>query len=285
MKNRLDIFEGVIFAVIASLVIALFFPGNGLSDSVLTLLSVSTFLFGIFVAFSISDRHARLTEIRSQLREGDASILDIYKSSIAFGKKTQDKIRTLLDDWLIATIDYDLEDFHKANDKLMALYDAVISLKPSNAKQTVIHEKMIDSVREMNKQNKRMRYLVTDRISHSEWGSTLVLSGIILFCLFYINSGTLSSIVLTVLLSVTLTLIVLVLRDLDQLYWKEQRWIWNPLTDLFQQLDLLPYFPSSVIERKRVILISGLSYRIARFPRPYPDMTDKKIEIITHSSR
>lgn len=281
MKNRLDIFEGVIFSVIASFAIALFFPGKGLSDSVLTLLSVSTFLFGIFVAFSISGRHARLTEIRSQLRDGDASILDIYKSSIAFGKKTQDNIRTLLDDWLIATIDYDLEDFHKANDKLMALYDAVISLKPSNAKQTMVHEKMIDSVREMNKQNKRMRYLVTDRISYSEWGSTLVLSGVILFCLFYINSGTLASIVLTVLLSVTLTLIVLVLRDLDQLYWKEQRWIWDPLTDLFRQLNLLPYFPSSVIERKRVIPIRGLSYRVARFVHPYPDMTDKKIEIVS----
>ncbi|MBI5880599.1 hypothetical protein HZB90_00540 [archaeon] len=280
MKKRFDLLDGVVLSIIISTILAIFFPGRSLSDSVRTLLSVSSFLFGIFVAFSISDRHSRLKEIRTQLREGDALIFDIYKHSAVFGKKTQDMCRFLLDDWVIATIDYKLEDFHKARGKFIAVYDFVLSLKPSNNKQNIAYGKMLDIIKDMNKENKRMRYLVTDRISLSEWGSILALSGIILFCLFYINSGSLSSMVLTVLLSVTLTLLVLVLRDLDDLYWKEQKWIWDPLTDLFHELDLLPYFPDDVFIRRRIRLKPGLKYRVGRYAHPYPDMTDKTIEIV-----
>jgi len=280
MKKRFDILDGVVLSIAISTILAIFFPGRSLSESVRTLLSVSSFLFGIFVAFSISDRHGRLKEIRIQLREGDAFIFELYKHSAVFGKKAQDMCRSLLDDWVIATIDYKLEDFHKARGKFNALYDFVFALKPANNKQNVAYSKMIDTLKEMNKENKKMRYLVTDRISFSEWGSILTLSGIILFCLFYINSGTLSSMTLTVLLAVTLTLLVLVLRDLDQLYWKEQKWIWDPLIDLFHELDLLPYFPDDVFVRKRVKLQSGLKYRVGKYAHPYPDMTNKKIEVV-----
>jgi hypothetical protein len=281
MRKRLDILDWLVLSIALTTLLAIGVPGRGASDSMLTLLSVSSFLFGIFVAFSISDRHSRLKDIRAQLREGDALIFDIYKNSAAFGTKIQEKCRLLLDDWIIATIDYRLVDFHKARSKFDVLYDFVLSLKPSNPKQAVAYDKMVDILRDMNKENKRLRYLVTDRISSYEWGSIVILSGIILFCLFYINTGSLSSMILTVLLSVTLTLLVLVLRDLDQLYWKEQKWIWDPLIDLFNELDLLPYFPDDVFIRKRIKLQPGLKYRVGKYAHPYPDMTDKRIEIVS----
>ena len=72
---------------------------------------------------------------------------------------------------------------------------------------------------------------------------------------------------------------LLILRDLDTLIWKEQKWIWDPLGQTFQEMELLPYYPSDVIEMKRVKLKKGVRRRVAYYAKPYPDFTGKKVKI------
>ena len=84
-----------------------------------------------------------------------------------------------------------------------------------------------------------------------------------------------------VLLAVALSTIVLVLRDLDHLMWKEGAWIWDPLTNLFEEIGLLPYYPDDVVVRQRFKIPEGKKYRMATYPKPYPDMSGKTVEIVT----
>jgi hypothetical protein len=73
---------------------------------------------------------------------------------------------------------------------------------------------------------------------------------------------------------------------LDNLAWQEQNWIWKPLTNLFIELDLFPYFPIDVLNSGRLSLKEIKKWdkvkkiRVAHYPLSYPDMTGKKVEII-----
>lgn len=281
MKKRLDIHEGIIIGLVLFTIMGIFIPGQGLDDLILALLSVSSFLFGIFVAFSISDRQNRLKEIRTILRGDDGALVNIYELSQVFSKDSSNKIKKLIDNWLTSTIDYELEDFQKSESKFLKLFEYIRDLKPKTKKQKVIYGELLDILQDTNKSNQKMNYLVNDKISTFEWGTILVLGLIILFCLFFINMNTWPSIIIIVLLSVALITILLVLRDLDTLFWKEQKWIWDPLAELFKELDLLPYYAEELVELKRVKIKKGEKYRIGLFKGEYPNRKKIKIKICT----
>ncbi|MFC1723092.1 hypothetical protein ACFL0V_03055 [Nanoarchaeota archaeon] len=278
MKKRLDIEEGILLAVVIFAAVAVLVPGVGLTEFFITLLSVSSFLFGIFVAFFISDRHSRIKRIQELLREQDANILNIYKLSGEYGKKEQGKIRKLLDNWVISTVDYYLKDFHKTMPDFLKVYDHCLALK-KNKSRPIIYDQIIYELKDSSKTYKRLTYLLRDKLSVIEWGSITLLSVIMLICLFAINTNTIFSIPIIVLLSISIVAILLVLRDLDQLFWKEHIWIWDPVTQLFQELDLMPYYPDEAIDLKRYKPPKGMKYRKAIYTTPYPDMTGKKVEI------
>ena len=279
MKKRLDLWEGAILSVIVFGLLGVFLPGKGMDDLVLALLSVSSFLFGIFVAFSIADRHSRQKEMRETMRVSDAYVINLYHLSKVMSKDVQKKIHKHLDEWLVATMDYFLKDHHKSDPLFSKLYMYILSIKPKKGKQSLVYEEMIPLLFSQVESNKRVRYLSQDKITVAEWSSILILTGIILFCLFYINTNSIFSIFLVTLLATTLVTILLVLRDLDALYWKEQKWIWDPVSALFQEIGSLPYFPQDVIDNKRIKLKKGLKYRGATYPKPYPDLTGKKVKI------
>ncbi|MBT3985696.1 hypothetical protein HOD38_02665 [archaeon] len=279
MKHRLDLHEGVIISVIVFTLVAIFLPGKGMDELVLALLSVSSFLFGIFMAFSVSDRHSRQKEVRATLKYGDAYVVNLYKLAEAYSGEVGKKTQKLLDNWLVDTFDYFLHDFHKTLPKFYKLFDYIINLNPQTKKQHALYDEMITNLQNQVISNKKVRYLVHDKISRPEWISILTLAGVIIFCLFFINTNTFFSILLVVLLSTTLVTIVMVLRDLDSLFWKEQKWVWDPAIDMFNEIGTLPYIPQVCIDIKRVKVEKGLKYRSADYPHPYPNMKGKKVKI------
>lgn len=260
--------------------VALFVQGKGLSDEISTLFSVASFLFGIFLGFSISNSHGRFNQICQILRTNDAIILFIYQMSGQFGEKIKKDIQILLDNYLIDQLDYYLFDFKKSHQSFMKLFQYLDKLVIKNEKQKKSYESMVDSLSDSLKNRKTVEALLQQPMFKFEWISILTLLAIILFCIFYINTGSVLSIISSVLLSTSAIILVFVLKDLDNLSWKEQQWIWEPIEDLFCELGLLPYYPIDVLKSKRAKVKKGEKIRVAIYPNPYPDMTRKKIEIL-----
>ncbi len=286
MKNRLDITEGVILSIVLFTILGFFVPGKGPSEFVISFLSISSFLFGIFAAFSISDRHSRFDEIRKSFKIWDASMLSVHRLSRVFGKTTQMKVQKLIDKTCNATFDYKLEDYYLCWREGEPLIDYILNLHPKNDRQKIIYEELVSSLEDSSKTNKEIAYLMKDKISRFEWAILSTLGVIILFCLFYINTNTYFSIFIIVLLSASLVTILLLLRDLDDLYWKEEFWVWAPTIEFYDELGLPPYFPAPVIANKRIKrdFIKNLKeYRVAHYPNPYPDMSGKKVKLVKNS--
>jgi Na+/melibiose symporter-like transporter len=279
MASKIQMGGGLVLSIVFFTLLAAFFKGVGASDFILAMLSASSFLFSILMAFFISDRHSRLKETRESLRVGDAAVVDIHKQISVFGEKTKAGFKQLLDEWIIATVDYDPIDFYKTVPCFFKAYDFIVRLKPSTETQKTAHANLMQLMQEENRYNKKIQYLVTDRLSRFEWVSIFSLSAIIIFCLFYINTNSLVSITLTILLSVVLVMLLMVLREMDTLCWKEQKWQWEPLMELYNELELTPYVPKSFFDRNKKDLPKG-SYRVVHYTHPYPDFSDKKIEIV-----
>ena len=89
-------------------------------------------------------------------------------------------------------------------------------------------------------------------------------------------------------LCTALLLFLLFLKELETLQWQEQNWIWGPLSELFIELDLPPYFPEPLFQANRMDLkyINTLKeYRLACFPQGYPNKEGKYVKLIKNSRR
>ena len=272
-------YKYIIGSIIIFSLIAIFIHGTGTSDLIITLLSVASFLFGIFLAFAIANRQSRFNSIRMSLRKDDALILSIYKLSASFGTEVQSKCKLLIDDFLINSIDYELIDYDKSVDKFNKLFDFFLGIEPKTEVQKIIYDNIISALRDSTNNKKELIHWLNEKMLNFEWGSLLILAFVILVSLFVINNNSFISVLITVLLGTSLILFLLILRSLDNLRWKEDAWIWIPLTELFIEIESMPYIPKVVIERG-IKLKKGITYRVVEYPYPYPDFSDKKIKII-----
>jgi hypothetical protein len=275
-----NIFVRLILAFLGSLLLAIFIPGIGPDDFYILLISISTFLFGILVAFFISDKHSRMKSIQETLRDMDAKIISIYKYSTVFGPKVHDDIKKLIDDWLTSTLDYKLVDLSKTSEQYLKIYDYVLAIKTKNDDEFYAKDRMCQLLESVSSIYKRLGFLLRDNLSYGEWFLVSILAGIIFVCLFVINTGSILSILFIVLLSVSLFGALFILRDLNSLEWKERYWIIEPLLDLFAELDMIPYFPDTFeVYLNKIKFPKGFKYRVAHYTGKYPDDT-KTIEVI-----
>jgi hypothetical protein len=281
MKGRIDIEEGSLIALVIFTLMAIFIKGGGRDTQVLTLLSVATFLYGMFISFIFGSRHNRLNNLKSVLRSDDARYLNIYKFSEVFGKKVQKKVQTLIDNYFTSTIDYDLPEYYLAGPEFLKLFDYIKNLKPKTKAQDKVHSELLDIVQDANLNRKSVEQIALSKMLPFKWVTLLSLLSVILFSLFYVNNNSIASIFITVLLATASVIMILVLRDIDSLMWKEEEWVWLPLDVVFGEMDLLPYYPDYMLSTERRRLPKGTKLRIANYSNKYPDMSGKKVKVVT----
>ncbi|MFA5871551.1 MAG: hypothetical protein WC858_02405 [Parcubacteria group bacterium] len=246
-------------------------------------LIISVFSFGLYMVFSMENRRDRMNSIKKSLRDQDAKLFNLYQLSKYFSLSFTNAMRNQIDQYLIAQIDWTIEDIGNSSRNLSYIFDLVQQLKPKGSDQKMAKEKMLDNLQEVSSILKEVSFQAKSKMSVYEWASLLALFCIILFVIFHENIGSFVSILIISLISSALVLSLLILRELDALQWQEQKWIWEPLTELFRDLDLVPYFPNELFLENRVSIkkIEGLTEaRIAYCKYPYPNFKGKKIKLV-----
>src|SRR3989344_6594449 len=127
--------------VILLVILSGFFIGVILSntssdkDTIKDLLSAATFLFGIFAAFSISNSHTRMNTIHELLKLEDARVLMIFNLAKIFSPDVQEKTAELLDEYVIAQIDYEPSDFKYSYKPFGNLFQFILQINPDNEQE------------------------------------------------------------------------------------------------------------------------------------------------------
>ena len=265
---------GVLVAV-ASLLIG---TSRGDLDVDVALASMTTFLFGVMIAFTIARTRDRLTQVQDLLSRGNASLLSLHQMVGVFPAEPRAEIHRLIDNQLCSQIDHRLVDNYRSAPSHQALVAAVYALEPQTTQQTQVYRVMVETCVEMGTNRLLIETVTGQSLSPIEWTGMLLLL-FLLICLFAaIPGGTVLGAIVAGVLAGTLVTLMVLLRKLDRLRWHERVSIWEPAGRLFRAMGLYPYVPREVIDRGRY-RPTGI-IRIVDYPDSYPDYSAKVVTVM-----
>lgn len=262
----------VVFAV-TFFTFTLLFPGDNAEP---LYAGAAASIFGIFIGFSISGANDRISRVNELLKTENGYNLINYNMSKQFGKKVQDEVRELIDNYLIAQIDYKLEDFYRSGPEFNRLYSYFLALEPKTTKEEKAYDEIIEALNDQTLGRSQIETIVSERISRYEWASALFLLVLVVVTAYSMSDGTVLRAIFVSILATASLLLVLVLRDINNLKWDKYTWTWKPLRNLFRNLSLIPYYGDNEHEVK---FEPGERFRLATYLDKYPDMSGKKVAI------
>ena len=146
----------------------------------------------------------------------DALFLSLYKTSQIHGKEFTKKMVTLIDSFYIVAYDFVVGACYKGETPFfLKMWDEVINLNKKKKKNEEAYGQLMNQLNEIEKTRNVARGIYEERLSFGHWAVLIILSGIILFSIFYLKTDALFSMVITILLSTALVLILLLIRDLQ----------------------------------------------------------------------
>jgi len=210
--------SAVAFILFALATVAI--PGHGSSHDVELILTVSSFLFAILAGFYISRQSKRFDSLRQFVALQDANWVSVFKTAEIIGKDFANRIADRIDAYYIVWFDFNIgAEAYKHTSKL--LDDVYSELRThtgiADDNTDSVYDEMAMFLAEIEKNRNQESVLSREKMTAGQWTVLLILTGIIVFSLYYLMVPALYSKVITVLHSTVLVLVILMLRDLQNL--------------------------------------------------------------------
>jgi hypothetical protein len=210
--------HGVVFGALIFIVLSSILPFYGLLEEMRIILTVTTFLFGIIAGFVIASRVTRYSRFRELLTNETGYLITLYQYSLFMDQKFQNKIKDVIDSYLIESFLYEIYEYHEKTEKMFyTIFDTIREYKPTTSQQESTLNAMKNIIKDLLKDREELYLLGKDRISFLLKSTLILLAGIMLFGLYLIRIETLYFHIITVLLSTSILMILFLVRDLDRL--------------------------------------------------------------------
>jgi len=139
--------------------------------------------------------------------------LALYKLGHLVGKDFSNRLKKLIDNYYIISYDFEVGACYKENaSEVLKMFDLA-----GKAKKSHLFSSLLENLSKIEENRNKSSVLLREKLTKGQWSILFFLAGIILFSIFYLRSGEIYSHIITVLLSTVLILIILVLRDLQNL--------------------------------------------------------------------
>lgn len=264
---------GVLVAIISYLVGG----SRGDLEVDVALASVTTFLFGVLLAFTIARTRERLGLIQDLVAKGNASLLSIHQIMAVFDEEDACRVRNLIDRQLTEQIDFRLVDKHLSAATHVELTDAIYALNPESGQAQTAYKELIKLGIEMSADRTLIEAMTGQELSPMEWIGLLLLLLLLIGLITVLPGGTVLGAVVAGVLSGTLVTLMILLRKLDRLRWHERVSIWEPTSRLFRSMGRDPYVPREVIVSGRYRPTGRV--RVVDYPDPYPNRSTRVITV------
>ncbi|MFC2143533.1 hypothetical protein ACFLQN_03980 [Candidatus Aenigmatarchaeota archaeon] len=241
--------QGGLISFIIFLVLALTIHGNGPSEDITLILTISTFIFAILIGFFIARANSRFDEMRRTCAKEDAFFLSLYKTSQIIGGKFAKRIGDLIDEYYIVSYDSELTNYAYKEELpyFLKMWDEVIKLK---IKTSVTYQRLLNTLTSIEEYRNVASTASKEKIGYGQWTVLIILSFVILFNLFFIKTSEIHSIIITVLLSTALVIILLILRDLQNLkFGGEKSLLAESGQEIFESIGKLRYYNEKFLKK------------------------------------
>ena len=174
------------------------------------LASLTTFLFGVLLAFTIARTREHLGLIQDLVAKGNASLLSIHQIVAVFDADDRCHVRGLIDCQLTEQIDYRLVDKHLSAPAHLELTDAIYTLNPETRRQETAYKELIKLGIDMSADRTLIEAVTGQELSPMEWSGLLLLLLLLIGLITVLPGGTvLGAIVAGVLAGTLVTLMIL----------------------------------------------------------------------------
>jgi uncharacterized protein YneF (UPF0154 family) len=209
--------------MVISFVASILFPGIGSNVVIETLLVFIGILFGIIVGFFISDLYSRFQTIKENAAI-DASGLAtfyMYAKLLKGNKKWLEKQRGLIHKYVTKFMPVPWNEYTVTEPEFTEIVDSLKEIKYETDKDNETYSNILAVISGVSDAREKLVMSGEDQLTKGEWIVVLLLGGLLLFSLFYVKSLEMVSVIFTALLSSSILILMLVIRDLDELKFGE----------------------------------------------------------------
>jgi len=243
--------KGSVIALFIFLIAVIVIPGHGPSREVEIIVTISTFLFAILAGFFISRLNSRYDRIREYIATEDALWLTLFQTSKLYGKEFNDKMRELIDKYYILAFDYSNYNEHWYKPTACVFFNVYDLLNEyGKYRKEASYQVMLNHLEKIEQNRNKGAVLTAEKVTTGHWMILISLVVIIIYSVFYLKVPMFYSQVITVLLSTILVLVLLLIRDLQNLRLGGKALIVDSGQEIFEFIGRLRYYNVKFLRNK-----------------------------------
>lgn len=245
----IDAVEGALYSFVVFLFAVIFIPIIKPLDHIDIILTISTFLFAILAGFFISRLGSRYDQIRILVSTEDANFLSLYKNSQLYGEEFAGKMRDLIDEYYISAYDFSLSSYsYKQNAKyFIKMWDEVIKNKKYRGES--VFQGIATSLSAIEISRNSASTISKEKLNAGHWVILFFLTAIILFSIFCLRGNDLYYQIITVMFSTVLIMVLLIIRDLQNLMLGDQSLLEESGQEVLEFIGKPRYYNKYFIDR------------------------------------
>ena len=194
-----------------------------------------------------------------------------------YNKETAAKLSNLVDEYVQRNFDYELLEVINGTAEEFKRVEKIMEDMPIIPDKQSTHQVILGNVDDLRNARQQQNALLRKALSAFQWIVLISTATLVIWSLFGLRTGALFFDAVTVLISSSIVLILLLIRDIDLYLWNE-KFGFDIFEDLLKNIGKLPYYPSVLIDKGR-LKPKESEYRVGVY-KNFPQSLEKTIEII-----
>lgn len=273
MQNKKIFLISFFVFVFLLFILPKWFIGNWVSGSIIT---VSTFLFGIVTGFYILVSNSDYNDMKNCLIEETGILISLYNNMLAYDKELSKKLVDMIDAYIIANFNVELVDYNKWTYDQFIKISNFLEIIPIKNEKLPIYEKLNWLLDEITKIRQRIIVFSAKTINTFQWFIIFILAIMFLICLYWIRDWSIIVDLFVLSISMATVLLILLIWNLDLYRWNEEAFGYYIFENVLKNIDRLPYYPYESIESWRIKPLES-RYRVWK---PLGSLFERSVEII-----
>ncbi len=215
--KELNTLEEMFISLCLLIILAIYVPIFDLKEEIRTIITTSTFLFGIFAGFVIASRLTRYSKYRELLTNETGSLIALYQYAKTVDEKYAKKIADAIEKYLIKSFEHEVYEYHeKTENEFYHIFGQIREYRTTKEHEQTKNT-MFSIIRDMLKDREELFLLGKDKIAFWLKAVLFTLAGSIVFSLLLIRGPEIYSNILIVLISLSVLIVLSLIDDLDKL--------------------------------------------------------------------
>lgn len=258
-----------ILVMIVSFSFVFFIPvSDEVNPTIDSILGMTGLLFGILVGFFITDLWSRFQRIRENVAVEVSGLQTYYLfvkilDSFPAHKEWVNKQQELIDKYVCEFFEVEWDNYGKIDPYFNAIIKSLADVKElETIKEDETYANLLPLLNGVTTAREKLFMDGKDRLSKMEWLVVLALAATLVFCVFLVRVPMLSSLLLSGTLISAVVMLLLILRDLDNLNFGEESVSFEPYETIFDVIDKPRFYLKRDIESGRAVPPKDIKYRI-----------------------